>query len=57
MAENSWTVQVEEDTETADLLLPFPPDLLVQMGWAPGTDLLWQDNADGTVSIREKKHE
>jgi len=57
MAENSWTVQVEEDKETGDLLLPFPPDLLAQMGWAPGTDLFWQDNADGTVSIREKKHE
>jgi hypothetical protein len=57
MAENIWTVQVEEDTETGDLLLPFPPDLLAQMGWAPGTDLFWQDNADGTVNIREKKHE
>ena len=54
---NSWTVELEEDKETGELLLPFPPDLLAQMGWVPGIELWWQDNADGTVSIREKKHE
>ena len=54
---NNWTVQVEEDPNTGDLLLPFPPDLLSQMGWAEGTELWWTDNEDGTVSIREKKND
>ena len=52
---NSWTVELEEDKETGDLMLPFPLELLNQMGWAPGTELWWTDNEDGTFSIREKK--
>jgi hypothetical protein len=54
---NSWTVELEEDKETGELLLPFPPDLLAQMGWAPGTELWWIDNEDGSFSIREKKED
>lgn len=52
---NNWIVEVEEDKETGELLLPFPLDLLSQMGWAPGTELWWTDNEDGSFSIREKK--
>jgi hypothetical protein len=55
MADNSWIVELEEDTETGELLLPFPPELLAQMGWAPGTELLWEDNHDGSYIIKEKK--
>ena len=51
----TWIVELEEDPETGALMLPFPPDLLSQMGWAPGTELWWTDNEDGTFSIREKK--
>jgi hypothetical protein len=52
---NTWTVQLEEDKETGELLLPFPPDLLSQMGWSEGTDLSWIVNDNGTVSIKEKE--
>lgn len=52
---NSWTVELEEDKETGELLLPFPLDLLSQMGWAPGTELWWEINTDGTASITDKK--
>ena len=52
---NTWLVQLEEDKETGDLMLPFPADLLSQMGWSEGTELWWVDNEDGTYSIREKK--
>lgn len=57
MVDKNWTVQLEEDETTGELLLPFPPDLLAQMGWAPGTELWWTDNNDGTFSIKEKKNE
>jgi hypothetical protein len=56
MADNSWVVELEEDTETGLLLLPFPPELLAQMGWAPGTELWWRINPDGTVSIRDMEN-
>jgi len=54
VANTSWTVTVEQD-ENGELLLPFPPDLLSQMGWSEGTDLFWIDNENGTFSLKEKK--
>ena len=38
VANTSWTVTVEQD-ENGELLLPFPPDLLAQMGWSEGTEV------------------
>ena len=49
-----WTVTIEEDKETGELLLPFPPDLLSQMGWIEGTELFWQDQKDGTYILKYK---
>lgn len=54
MVANTWIVTVEQD-ENGELLLPFPPDLLSQMGWSEGTDLFWIDNENGTFSLEEKK--
>ena len=54
MVANNWIVQVEQD-ENGDLLLPFPVDLLSQMGWSEGTDLSWIDNNNGTYTLKEKK--
>jgi hypothetical protein len=51
---NSWTVEVEEDETTGELLLPFPPDLLSQVGWIPGTELKWEVTEDGKVYIKAK---
>jgi|TARA_B110000259_G_C13858970_1_gene340019 hypothetical protein len=51
---NQWTVKLEEDPETGELVLPFPPDLLSQMGWDFGDTLIWDDNSDGTFSIKKK---
>lgn len=47
----SWTLNVEEDPETGDCILPFPPDLLEQAGWKEGDNLIWVDNEDGTWSL------
>ena len=48
---NNWTVALEEDPETGELILPFPPDLLKQAGWKEGDSLLWIDNNDGSWSL------
>lgn len=56
-ANNSiWTVNIEED-ENGEMHLPFPPDLLSQMGWSEGTDLFWIDNENGTFTLTDKKDE
>ena len=51
MANKSWTVTLEEDSETGDLILPFPEDMLVETGWKEGDVLEWLDNKDGTWSL------
>ena len=50
-------VKLETDSETGELILPIPTDLLSQMGWIEGTELFWIDNEDGSYSLKEKKNE
>jgi hypothetical protein len=51
----NWIVTIEEDPETGDAILPFPPEMLKQVGWKEGDELDWIDNSDGTWSIQKKK--
>ena len=51
---NSWTLTVEEDPETGDAILQFPPDLLEQAGWKEGDTLEWKDRGDGSWSLTKK---
>ena len=48
-----WTITVEEDPETKDLILPLPADLLEMQGWKEGDTLEWTDNNDGTWSLKK----
>ena len=50
----SWTITVEEDPETGDLILPFPEDLLKETGWSEGDTLTWTDQGDGSWSLEKK---
>jgi hypothetical protein len=53
-ATKSWTVTLEEaDDESGDLVLPFPQDMLDEVGWMPGDNLKWADRGDGTWEIRK----
>ena len=49
-----WTVKIEEDPFTGDLMLPLPQELLQMQGWRPGDVLIWIDNGNGTWSIEKK---
>jgi len=55
MKNKTWTVTVEEDASTGDLILPLPEDLLKEQGWKEGDTLQWIDNQNGTWSL-QKKH-
>ena len=50
-----WTVTVEEDPETGELILPLPADMLTMQGWVDGDTLEWHDNEDGTWSLSKVK--
>jgi hypothetical protein len=45
--ETHWIVELEEDPETGDLVMPLPPAMLEALGWKIGDDLTW--NIDKTT--------
>jgi hypothetical protein len=51
---NSWTINVEEDPESGDPILTFPPELIEQTGWKEGDELIWTDNKNGSWSLAKK---
>jgi hypothetical protein len=55
MTKHSWTITLEEDPDTKDLILPLPQELLDLQGWVEGDVLNWIDNKDGTWCIQKAK--
>lgn len=47
----SWTITIEEDSTTGDLILPLPKDLLESQGWVEGDTLDWNDQGDGSWTL------
>ena len=52
---NQWTLTPEEDPETGDLILTFPPELLEKVGWQEGDTLNWSVRDDGSVYLTKKE--
>jgi hypothetical protein len=52
-----YTVTLEEDPDTGDVILPFPEEMLKEVGWEEGDVLVWEDNKNGTFSITKKPSE
>ncbi len=50
----SWTLTVEEDPNTGDAMLTFPPDLLEEAGWKEGDTLEWIDLENGSWQLKKK---
>ena len=51
----TWIITLEEDPETGDLIMPFPPGLLEEAGWAIGDELVWDIDQDNeTVTLTKK---
>ena len=49
----SWTITIEEDPKTGDLILPLPEDMLKLQGWTEGDTLEWIDNNDGSWTLQK----
>ena len=56
---NRWTVTLEEDPETGDLMLPLPPELLETLGWQLDDVLVWEvvrgENAHQVILSKKEK--
>lgn len=50
----SWTITVEEDPETGDMVLPFTDEILEAVGWKIGDVIKWEVNDNGSWTLRKK---
>jgi hypothetical protein len=55
MTNKIWTLEVQEDPETGDAILEFPPELLKTAGWQEGDTLTWTDLGNGSWSLTKKQ--
>ena len=53
MANRTWTINLEEDPETGDLILPLNDDILEGTGWKTGDNIEWIDNKDGSWTMKK----
>ena len=53
MANKTWTINLEEDPETGDLILPLNDDILEKTGWKTGDSIDWTDNKDGSWTMKK----
>lgn len=52
--ETTWIVDLEEDPETGDLVMPIPLEALQANGWDIGDTLVWEVNESGEVTLTKK---
>lgn len=50
-SDTSWLIELEEDTETGELLLPLPQEVLDGQGWGIGDTLTWNVDEEGTITL------
>ena len=55
MIKKVWTIDLQEDPITSDLILEFPPEMLEQAGWREGDSLIWKDNGDGSFMLTKQE--
>ena len=48
-----WTLEVEENSETKEPCIKFPPDFLEMVGWIEGDSINWKDNGDGSWTLEK----
>ena len=49
-----WTITLEEDPETKELVLPFTEEILNTVGWKTGDTIVWKNNNNGTWTLTKK---
>jgi hypothetical protein len=54
-ANKTWSVYLETDPKTGDLILPLTDEMTAGLGWEVGDTLEWIDNKDGSWTIKKKR--
>lgn len=54
----TWIVELEQDPDSDDIIMPLPEELLAGLGWQPGDVLVWGvDEATSEITLRKKTDE
>lgn len=53
--QKSWIVELVEDPETKDLILPLGNEIIAEVGWQTGDTIEWIDNHDGSWTMKKKE--
>ena len=49
-----WSITIEEDPKTKELILPFTNEILEAVGWKEGDVIVWKKKDDKSWSLRKK---
>lgn len=53
-SETTWIIELEEDPETGDVIMPLPDELIKAQGWEIGDVLEWDVNREtGEISLKK----
>ena len=48
-----YEVITQEDPETGDMLIPIPPQLLIELGWKEGDDVDFSIDEKGRIILKK----
>lgn len=51
----TYTVILEEDPDTGDLIMPIPAELLTEAKWQEGDTLEWSIHESGQIILHKKE--
>ena len=57
ITDSQWIITVQENSETKELFVEFPPDALDQVGWDTGDTIIWEELDHGIGFSLVKKDE
>ena len=52
----NYTVRIELD-DNGEECLPFPDELLAELGWQPGDTICWRPEGDGWVLTKREEND
>lgn len=53
--EKGWTVYLDYDNETGDVILPISDEMMKAAGWNLGDTVVWSKNDDGSWTLSKKE--
>ena len=52
-AYDRYEVITQEDPDSGDMLIPIPPDLLKELGWKEGDDIVFSIDDKGRIILKK----